>query len=252
LPDGSFDGEPWDSLYVALAGLEAGELDLVIPTLEWLSLTQSESGALISNHYTGLYCEVLARALEQKDLPGSLYQQVREAARKALGFLWNIFDSTELWGGTTWTNALVIQGMLALHHPQLLSQYDLILDWYALRQSDSGIWEDTVRTAMVAEALWNLHLAYEIERCYSRSLETLTVEFMVRSTEQQLIEELRQRTIKAPVVSGLKFIERDRNGNITVALTRERQLYFAVAGFLGSMIWALVTNWAKIHSFLGR
>jgi hypothetical protein len=252
LPDGSFDGEPWDSLYVTLAGLDVGRLDLVIPTLEWLTLNQSESGALISNHYTGLYCEALARALEQKSLPSSLYQRVKDAARKALGFLWNTYDPKKLWGGTTWTNALVVQGMLALHHPQLLSKYDEILDWYAQRQSFAGAWEDTVRTAMVVEALWNLQLGNDIERCYTRKLETLTVEFVVRSTEQQLIDAVRERTIKAPLVAGMKFIERDSEGNITIALTRERQLYFAVATFVGSVLWTLITNWSRLRPFIFR
>ena len=252
LPDGSFDGEPWDSLYVALAALEANQLDLIVPTLRWLVSTQAVSGALISSHYTGLFCEVLARGLEQESLPSALHQELREAALKALGFLWNGFEPGTLWSGTSWTNALVIQGMVALHHPQLLSRYDDILDWYAVEQSPIGVWEDTVRTAMVVEALWKLQLAFEIDRCYKRQLESLTIDFFIRSTEEHLVETVCQYTTKSPIISGLKFVEKDSEGNFIIALTRQRQLYLGIAAFVLSCLWGLLTNWSAIRHLFGR
>lgn len=252
LQNGSFDGEPWDSLYVALAGLDANQLELVIPTLEWLVDNQSANGSLLSNHYTGLFCQVLGKALQHSDLPIPLRQRLREAALKSLGFLWNAYDSQDLWGGTTWTNALVIQGMLALQHPQVLGKYPDILTWYEERQLPSGAWEDVVRTAMAVEALWDLRLAIEIQRCNEKQLQELTVEFFHKSTEQRLAEALSHRTVKPPVEAPRKFIDHDEAGNTVITLTRERQLYIGIVAFAASLIWAVLTNWPLVRRLFVR
>lgn len=252
LEDGSFDGEPWDTLYVALAALEAGKLDEIIPTLEWLLSRQTDSGVFISNHYTGLFCDILGSALELRSIPTSLHQKLQQAAIKALAYLWDEYDPNRLWGGSSWTNAFIISGMLSMHHPQIISKYDEILAWYSQRQSASGAWEDIVRTAIVTDALWKLKLACDLERVYRKQLQTLTMEFFTRSTEEQLIKTVSLRTIKVPVVTAGKLIARDEGGNWLVTLTPERQAYLGAAVACISALWAVITNWSSIVRLLFR
>ena len=247
LPDGSFDGEPWDTLYVGLAAIEGGQLDRVLPTFEWLLATQSESGAFISSHYTGLFCQLVAKILEQRALPSSLHQRIHDAAMKALGYLWGQYSPTELWGGSNWTNAFIISGMVALRHPQILSRYDDIVGWYSNRQASSGAWDDIVRTAIVVEALWDLKLSYELDRCYRKQLQTLTMEFFSRSTQEELTKAINLRTNKASVIAARKFIDKDENGNRLITLTPERQTYLSIAAGGTSALWALITNWDRIR-----
>jgi len=251
LPDGSFDGEPWDSLFVCLAALEAGYSDRVLKTIDWLISLQTSNGVVISSHYSGLFCQVLGRSLDFR-LPSEAVHRVREAGIRALQFLWNQYSPASLWGEGTWTNAYIVRGMLALKHPQLLPKYDDIISWYARRQADSGIWDDTVRTAIVLQSLVPLHLTYELDRCNRKPLQALTSEFVERSTESQLFQMISSKTHKVPLVRVRKLIDHDENGNRVITLTKEREMYIGMIVSLLGALWALIRNWDFVKHFLFR
>ena len=250
-PDGSFDGEPWDSLFVCLAALETGRSERVRSTIEWLISLQSPNGVVISSHYSGLFCQVLGEALHLT-LPSSLRHTLHEAGIRALQCLWEEYDPDSLWGEGTWTNGYVVQGMLALRHPQVLAKFDDILRWYAKRQAPNGAWDDTVRTAIALQALLQIGIAYELETCNQKPLRMLTQEFVVRSTEDQLFRAIGARTQKAPVVLAKKLIDKDESGNLTITLTREREVYLAIALSTLGVIWAIVLNWGFLRRFFFR
>lgn len=249
LPDGSFDGEPWDSLFVCQAALETGRSERVLRTIEWLISLQAPDGVVISAHYSGLFCEVLGQTLDL-ELPSSLRHRLREAGVRALQFLWDQYSPDHLWGEGTWTNAYVVRGMLALRHPQVLEKCDDILRWYADRQAENGAWDDTVRTAIVVQALLRLGLAYELEACNQKPLQTLTAEFLLRSTQEQLFRSISSRTQKTPVVRTKRLLDRDESGNRVITLTPERQTYLAVIISGLGVLWAIIVNWDFLRRVL--
>jgi hypothetical protein len=250
LPDGSFDGEPWDTLYVALAAVETGRSDLLLQAVPWLLSVQNDEGAFISPHYTGLFCQVIGECLDQDKIENSLHYPMREAATKALGYLWNQYKKETLWGGSAWTNAFIVRGMVALHHGKVLSELDPILVWFSTHQDDSGAWDDPVRTAISIEALWELKLFAEIDRCHKKPLQTLTAEFFSRSTQAELSRMVFLRTMRVPVTTARKLIDKDEFGNKIITLTQERELYIGITAATFSGLWAVVTNWSTIKHFL--
>ncbi|MGH7771417.1 MAG: hypothetical protein ACREQA_04200 [Candidatus Binatia bacterium] len=249
LSDGSFDGEPWDTLFVCLAALETGRTDRILRTLEWLVSLQGHAGALISKHYTGLFCEVLGLGMEST-LPSALRQKLHEAAIRALHSLWDGYSAENLWTGGTWTNAYVIRGILALKHPQILGKYDEILRWFAGRLSERDAWDDVVRTAIVLRALLELKLHYELEKCNRKPLHDLTVQFFASSTQSELLQGIQSRVEKAPLVVDRKLVERDETGSYIVTLTPDRQLYLAIVFFVLGLAWSIFENQELIRRFL--
>lgn len=251
LPDGSFDGEPWDSMFVCLAALESGRSERILNTIDWLISLQTPAGLVISRHYSGLMCQVLGQALDL-ELPSSLRHKFREAAIRALQSLWDEYRGDSLWGEGTWTNAYVINGMLSLRHPQILGRFDEILKWYARHQMESGAWDDTVRTAIVIQALMKLGLANELEICNQKPLQTLTAEFLVRSTEEQLCRAIWSRTNKASIVRAKKLIDKDEDGNRIITLTPERQAYAGIVAFVLGLLWVVIQNWSFFRRLIFR
>jgi hypothetical protein len=249
LEDGSFDGEPWDSLFVCLSALAAGRSERVLRTIDWLISLQTSTGIVISRHYSGLFCQVLGQALDL-ELPSSVRHRFRQAAMRSLHALWDEYDSVSLWSEGTWTNAYVICGMLALRHPEVLGKCDEILRWYATRQTQSGAWDDTVRTAIVIQALMNLGAAYELEECNQKPLQTLTAEFLIRSTQDQLCRAVSSRTTKATVVRAKRLIDKDEDGNRIITLTPERQTYLGIIVFILGALWTALLNWTLIRRLL--
>lgn len=251
LSDGSFDGEPWDTLFVCLAALEAGKSDQILESLSWLVSLQSPRGSFISTYYTGLFCEVIGRALEA-EIPSELRSSLHQAAIRALHFLWDNFDGNALWTNGTWTNAYILSGFLSLRHPQILSRYDEIADWYRRRQLESGAWDDCVRTAIVARALVDLALAYELERCNKKSLQLLTVDFLLKTTKSEVLQKIQTKVSKAPVVRHRKLIERDESKNLIITLTPEREMYIGIAVSISAGVWWVVANWNLVKRLLIR
>jgi hypothetical protein len=256
LEDGSFDGEPWDTLYVSLALLRQGQLAASSATLDWLLSIQGSDGSFISNHYTGLFCQVMAGYLDSEVLDTQMEYQVRNAATLALGHLWNVYDHETLWGGSAWTNAFVIKGISALRNPKILPESQRILTWYQNRQDRSGAWDDPVRTAIVAESLWSLQLFVDLDLCRHKSLQTLTAEFFSRSTQDDLVQQVSLRTIKVPVNRAKRLIEKDESGNWVLTLTPDREKMIgiaagAVSAMIGGAYW-LVRNLDQIKHFLLR
>ncbi|MGA1984558.1 MAG: hypothetical protein ABSG84_19100 [Acidobacteriaceae bacterium] len=256
LDDGSFDGEPWDSLYVALALLKHPNLAGSNRILNWLLTVQSDDGSFISNHYTGLFCQVMAGYLDSELLDTETQYRVRDAATLALGHLWNSFDKKSLWGGSAWTNAFVVKGIAELRNSRLVLESDHVFDWYRRHQSGTGAWDDPVRTAISVEALWKLQLFRELDRCRNESLQTLTAEFFSKSTESELTRQVSIRTIKAPVITTKKLLDRDENGNRVITLTPDREklfgIIFAAVSAASSAIYGLVTKWPQIKAFLTK
>jgi hypothetical protein len=173
-----------------------------------------------------------------------------------LGHLWNSFDKKSLWGGSAWTNAFVVKGIAELRNSRLVFESDHIFDWYRRHQSHTGAWDDPVRTAISVEALWKLQLFHELDRCRNKSLQTLTVEFFSKSTESELTRQVRIRTIKAPVITAKKLLDRDENGNRVITLTPDREklvgIIFAAVSAVSSAIYGLVTKWPQIKAFFMR
>jgi hypothetical protein len=251
IPDGSIDGEPWDTLFVCLAALENGRSQRLLSqnSLEWLCSLQSQEGILISPHYTGLFCEVIGKVLEV-DLPSQARQRYREAATRALHALWDRYDPKALWGTNTWANAYIIEGVTALKHGEFLKEYDSVMNWYEARQTEEGAWDDVVRTAIVIRALCHLKFAYEFDRSIARPLQVLSFDFYSRSMQAEITKAIHLNTVKAPIVRTRRLIEKDEIGNRVITLTPEREIYLGVAAILISLIWALLTNWPFLKGLL--
>lgn len=251
LSDGSFDGEPWDTLFVCIAALEGGRSQQILQSLSWLISLQSERGSFISMYYTGLFCEVLGRALEA-EIPSELRSDLHEAAIRGLYFLWDNFEASVLWTDGTWTNAYILSGILSLRHPQILGRYDDIATWYRNHQLVNGAWDDCVRTAIVARVLLDLALAYELERCTRKSLQMLTADFFLKTTKLDVLQKIQAKVSKAPVVRSRKFIQRDESKNLIITLTPEREMYIGIAASLSAGAWWVVQNWNLVKRFLFR
>jgi len=248
-PDGSFDGEPWDSLFICQAALESGKCERVFKTIEWLISLQTTDGVVISKHYSGLFCEVIGSALDL-ELPTAMRHKLRDAGIRALQFLWDNYSSDGLWGKGTWTNAYVVRGMLALRHPQVLEKCDDILQWYALRQAENGAWDDTVRTAIVIQALMRLGLASELDACSQKPLQALSEDLLRRSTREHLFQSISSKTEKTPVVRSKRLLDRDEDGNHVITLTPLRETYLAVIVSGLGVLWAIVLNWGFFRRLL--
>lgn len=250
LADGSFDGEPWDSLFVCLAALETGRFNRVAKTIDWLVSLQTPQGVVISKQYSGLFCQVLAMAVEL-GMPGALHHKLHEATARALQFLWDEYCPETLWGSGSWINAYVICGMLALKHSPLLNEHDHILRWYMHQQAENGAWDDTVRTAIVLQALLELRLKHDIEQS-SKDRVKWSADVVANAARTRLFGAIDSRTQKAAVVRARKLLDRDEDHNRIITLTPERQTYLTIIAFALGLAWAIATNWGFVHRVLSR
>lgn len=250
-PDGSADGEPWDTLFVCLAAIESGRAEGLIlhNCVEWLCTIQNNDGLLISPHYTGIFCEVIGGILGV-DLPSHLRQRYRDAAVQALQALWDRYNPSTLWGRNTWTNAYIIDGLMALRHREFLKEYDSVLMWFEAEQNDQGAWDDPVRTAIVVKSLCHLKFAYELDKCIARPLQDLSLDLYSRSMQSEIAGAIQRRTSKAAIVRSHKLIEKDEMGNRIITLTPEREIYLGLVTVLLSLIWATLTNWPLLKRLL--
>lgn len=250
LEDGSFDGEPWDSLFVCLAALETGRLDRVPTTLDWLISLQTAQGVVISKQYSGLFCQVLAMAADF-GIPGALHHKFHEATARALQFLWDEYSPETLWGAGSWINAYVISGMLALKHPPLLNEYDHVMRWYKHEQAENGAWDDTVRTAIVVQVLLDLRLAHDIAQA-SKDRVKWSTEVVTNAARTHLFGAINSRTQKGAVVRARKLLDRDEDHNRIITLTPERETYLTIIVFALGLAWAIATNWGFVYHILSR
>ena len=251
LSDGSFDGEPWDTLFVTIVALELGKIEQVSTALNWLLGLQAQTGCFISKHYTGLFCQALGRAIDLEPISAQ-HSKLQQAAIRAIHFMWDNYDELNLWTGGTWTNAYIIQGLLSLRHPQLLGQHDNILEWYRRRQLDTGVWDDCVRTAIVLQALVELKVAFQLERCSQKPLQTFTFDFVSKTTRSEVLQIIQSRVTKAPIIRSRKFIEKDESGDVIITLTPERKMYAGIGVSVLAGLWWAFQNWALIRHFLFR
>jgi hypothetical protein len=250
--DGSFDGEPWDTLFVAQAALQAGRREQLLGwrTVDWLCGIQTDNGALISPHYTGIFLEVVAGAVAG-ELEHARRGSFEEAKTKALMYLADTFHGTELWGGVSWTNAYVLNGISACRHKRLLLRFPEFVKWFETKQEEDGAWEDVVRTAIVVQSLCRLKIAYEIATF--DPLQPLDRDVYVQTAEASLGRAIQVRVFRPPLLLNRPLISRDKaSGNVVITVTPQRERYFGIIISLLGAAWAIAKNWSSLRWLLGR
>lgn len=250
-PDGSFDGEPWDTLFVALAALETGRREELLQwgSVDWLCSIQSQGGVLISPHYTGIFLQVLAGTMAG-DLDHGIRKRYEEAKTKAFLSLSDSFSSSELWSPISWTNAYVLEGVSAFRHKQLLKQFPEIMKWFETHQSSDGSWDDVVRTAITVSSLCRLKVAYDL--VHYDPMQPLDRDVYIQTVQSSMAKAIQARTFRPPLMLNLPLIARGPSGGIVITITPQKELYLAVLLALLGAIWAVVTNWTLIRSLFGR